>query len=177
VLLNPADWLPLVEEAKAMRTTGVYDQYFAAWYADALPQAQALVTHEFCHGATATAFSAERRRSLEAERGRLDDWLGQLAERIAPQRAAPALQLDLFAADAAPTAQPARAWQTLADPVERSAAFHNDRTAPPRLRGDAEHALRIYQQRCADLDARLALRPPEVLPLGVLMLLPANAEP
>ncbi len=42
----------------------------------------------------------------------------------------------------------------------------------PRKRGEAETVLRLYRQRTADLHARLSLGEPEVVPLGLLMLVP-----
>ncbi|NTU84578.1 MAG: hypothetical protein HGA45_35310, partial [Chloroflexales bacterium] len=175
-LPNPGGWLSLVESARAIRTTGLYEQHFAAWFEGARAQARELAEREFHDGSSAAAFVTERRRDLEAERGRLDDWLRQLADAIAPRSAAPALQLDLFAQAGGSAPGIVRAWQEIADPQERLAAFHNDRLAAPRLRGDAEHAIRIFAQRSADIEARLALRPPEVLPLGVLMLVPTSGS-
>jgi len=175
LLASPADWLPLVEAAKPIRTTGVYEQHFAAWYAEAGAQAYAAAEQGFCHGSEVSTFVAARRRDLGAERGRLDDWLYQLAETIAPRGVASALQLDLFAQSADRVPRTTRPWQEIIEPRERLAAFHLDRSAPPRLRGDAEHALRIFTQRSNDLDACLAMRAPELLSLGVLMLLPSNS--
>jgi hypothetical protein len=56
--------------------------------------------------------------------------------------------------------------------VVRLAAFQADRTQPPAARVDAEGVLRIYQQRLTHLDNLADLRPPEIVLLGVLMLIP-----
>jgi hypothetical protein len=63
-------------------------------------------------------------------------------------------------------------WTTLADPAERLAAFGTDASQPPARRSEADGVLRIYRQRQEALEARLTLGAPEIVPLGVLMLVP-----
>jgi superfamily II DNA or RNA helicase len=170
-LADTADWLDLADPARAIRTTGVFERHFQPWYAAAQAQARAAAAAGF--GPASAAFVQERRRELEAERTRQDEWLRQRAGELLPAARLPAArQLDLFSAPD-PEPAPARpAWAALAEPTERLAAFATDPAQPPRTRGEAEGVLRIYRQRLRDLDARLDLRPPEVVPLGVLMVLP-----
>jgi hypothetical protein len=63
-------------------------------------------------------------------------------------------------------------WQTLSDPAQRLAAFYHDGSQHPARRAEADGVLRLYRQRREDLEARLALGEPEVIPLGLLMLIP-----
>jgi hypothetical protein len=63
-------------------------------------------------------------------------------------------------------------WQTVTDPRDRLAAFHVDRQQPAAARAEAEGILRIYEQRTDYLNRLLDLRDPEIIPLGVLMLIP-----
>ena len=81
-----------------------------------------------------------------------------------------------FVAPAAPgPAAPAVAWVRLTNPAERLAAFTADGTQPRRERTEAETVLRLYRKRTADLAARLDFRVPEIIPLGLLMLVPESA--
>jgi hypothetical protein len=65
-----------------------------------------------------------------------------------------------------------RAWQSITEPQQRLAAFHADRQQPASARAEAEGVLRIYEQRMGFLYRLLDLREPEIVPLGVLMLIP-----
>ena len=55
---------------------------------------------------------------------------------------------------------------------QRLAAFHSDREQPAARRAEAEGVLRIQEQRMVHLKRLLDLREPEIVPLGVLMLIP-----
>jgi Mn-dependent DtxR family transcriptional regulator len=63
------------------------------------------------------------------------------------------------------------------DLAQRLAAFCHDGSQHPARRTEAEGVLRLYQQRREDLDARLALGDPEIVPLGLLMLIPDTLTP
>jgi hypothetical protein len=170
--LTAEDWLQLADPNGAIRTTGVFEQHFKPWFAAAAAQARQQAQADFA--TLGAEFIASRRRELELERTRQDEWLRQRTSELLPRPATPAAQqLDLFAASAT-TAETAAepAWSTHTEPVERLAAFATDAAQPPRARGEAEGVLRIYRQRLQDLDARLDLRAPEVVPLGVLMVVP-----
>jgi hypothetical protein len=151
----------------------VYEQHFQQWFAAAVEQARQAAANGFAP--IAIDFTKGRQRELETERARQDDWLRQRASEILPAILAPAAeQLSLFnlIESDTTTVRALAPWRSLADPAERIAAFHGDATQPARLRSEADGVLRIYRQRLADLDARLNLREPEVVPLGVLMILP-----
>ena len=57
-------------------------------------------------------------------------------------------------------------------PEKRLAAFASDRSQRPSQRSEADGVLRIYQQRTQALDMLAEIRSPEVILLGVLMLVP-----
>ena len=57
-------------------------------------------------------------------------------------------------------------------PRLRLAAFKSDRAQRPSQRSEADGVLRIFQQRTSALEMLMDLRPPEVILLGVLMLVP-----
>jgi hypothetical protein len=172
-MLEPGDWLGLADPQRALRTTGVYERDFQTWFEQAAEEAREAAVSDFAP--SAADFTRERQRELAAERARQDDWLRQRANEIAPMNTTqPAQQLSLFevATEQTPAAPAPAAWQSLADPAERLAAFHGDATQPARLRSAADGVLRIYRQRLADLQARLDVRAPDLVPLGALMIVP-----
>ena len=59
-----------------------------------------------------------------------------------------------------------------ADPEQRLAAFGSDGGQSPAKRSEADGVLRIHEKRKKILDALLALGEPQLVPLGVLMLMP-----
>ena len=69
---------------------------------------------------------------------------------------------------------PPSAWIAITDPAERLAAFASDSHQPPSKRSEADGVLRIYRQRTGVLDSLAALGEPEIVPLGVLMLVPGE---
>jgi len=166
---TPTEWLPLVDRDRAIRTRGIWQQHFAAWPGERREAAEQAVREAF--SPLAREFVAQHRRNLEAERTRHEDWLRERARAIlAEQPASEQLVLD----QAAPAARSARpATDT---PEEQLAALSSDRSASPRQRAEAETVLRVYQQRMRDLGARLQLAEPEVVPLGMLMLVPEDDD-
>ena len=83
---------------------------------------------------------------------------------------------DLDPTTPSPAETVAPSWVSLTDSAERLAALVADRSYPPARRSEADGALRIYRQRLADLEVRLALGQPEIVPLGVLMILPEDGR-
>jgi hypothetical protein len=75
-----------------------------------------------------------------------------------------------------PAGSPVPDWAFLTDPVARLAAFAADPSQPPARRSEADGVLRIQRQRLESLEARLTLSAPEVVPLGVLMLVPQDCS-
>ena len=56
--------------------------------------------------------------------------------------------------------------------ANNSARFYADSTRPHAARSEADGVLRLYRQRIADLDAHIQLLEPEIVPLGLLMIVP-----
>jgi hypothetical protein len=167
-------WLRITYTSEAIRTTDVWKNYFENWGADALMKARDLAVQNFLP--IALGFMQEKRQDLSRERGNQDEWLKKRTEEItgAPTVVL-AVQQNLFdtqprAVDSTPTA----AWQSIVDPAQRLTAFHADRAQTPAARSEAEGVLRIYQQRIDHLDRVADLRDPDVIPLGVLMILPGS---
>lgn len=168
------DWLFLADRQRAMKTTDVWRNHFQSWGEAAAQQAQRTAQTGFLP--VAEVFIREWSRDLEAERSRHYEWLRQRTNEIIAEPASLVEQLELFSFTetvATQTSTPST-WASLSDPVERLAAFATDKSQPSRLRSEADGVLRIYQQRLAQIEARLSLGEPEVIPLGVLMLVPGG---
>lgn len=164
-------WLSLADPARAIRTTEVWTRHFASWAVDAADRTQKLAEEGFC--SSAEAFIHERRRALEAERSQQEEWLRLRAEEITGTIAPQPVQIGLFAPSTTALAGEQRpTWSSILNPAERLAAVAADPLQPPSRRSEADGVLRIHRQRLSDLEARLALSPAEVVPLGVLMLVP-----
>ncbi|MEP0835186.1 DEAD/DEAH box helicase family protein [Microcoleus sp. AS-A8] len=168
-------WLFLADRKQAIRTTDVWKNYFESWWNTAQQQAQQVAQT----GAQSLVeeFVKTRTRDLRAERSRQIEWLEQRTKEITgePVEVETAVQMSLFDTPVQGTAvqtAPQSGWMTMTDSVERLAAFATDTNQPVRVRSEADGVLRIYRQRLALLESRLALQSPETLPLGVLMLVP-----
>ena len=169
------DWLPLADPARAVRTAGLWEKHFAGWAPSAAEQARTTVSQGFA--ARAEAFAAQFRQGLEAEMAAVDRWLAGRADEIAPQGgpAPAAAQPGLFDGPAAATGGDGSGrptWANIVDPAERLAAYASDRGQHPARRSEADGVLRLHRARLQALEARLGLGAPEVVPLGVLMLVP-----
>ena len=164
---SAADWLPIADRAKAIPTAGVWEKYFAAVFDPDHPLACAAAMGSFV--LLADDFVTQHRRALEQERRRNEEWLRERADEIIGGAELEARQLELGEA-----VQPSR--RTTAKrpgtPEERLAELAGSARVSPSKRGEAETVLRLYRQRTADLQARLSLGEPEVVPLGLLMLVP-----
>jgi hypothetical protein len=101
----------------------------------------------------------------------LDKWLVERVAEMAP--AVVVAQPDLFATPAKAAQAPKPAPTT---PAERLAAIHADTNQPARLRNQADALLKIYQQRHDRLTLRGQFSPPEVIPLGLLMVVPPGTS-
>ncbi|UCC30171.1 MAG: DEAD/DEAH box helicase, partial [Phycisphaerales bacterium] len=161
--LDAADrWMPLVDPDRAVVTTDVWEQQFAQWADGAGERAKQAA--ESGYRPIAEAYIGERRETLESERKDQHRWLEQRCEEITGQDVAPVQQLLFDEADDA-LGRRVPDWDTLEDPVERLAAFASDSTQHPAKRSEADGVLRIHEQRIKELEARLALSDPEVVPL------------
>jgi hypothetical protein len=164
-------WSSLADPAAGIRTTDLWKTHFASWGATAWEQAFAAARSGF--GPAAKQFIENRRKALQRELTNQQDWLNLRAEEVTGASAAPALtQGSLFDAVEGTPVATTPAWQTITDPQQRLAAFHSDREQPVGARVEAEGVLRIYEQRVGFLNRLLDLREPEIVPLGVLMLIP-----
>lgn len=170
--LDSADhWLGLADPKKALRTTDLWKKHYKNWWEDAQGQAQAAAEQGF--GPMADSFVAAHMKTLETEMAAQAEWLKKRADEItdAAERAQPR-EVGLFDDPASVPRVPSRSWASRKDPEQCLAAFHEDRSQPVRARLEAEGVLRLYHDRLADLRGRGDLRAPEIVPLGVLMLLP-----
>ncbi len=177
LLPSASDWYPLANPDKAIRTTDLWKRHFEKWAGDAQRLARDNVQEWFQR--IAVEFASERRESLQKERTDQGAWLRKRAEEITGQaRPVNAIQKGLFD-DESETAAPAPAqahWESVEDPADRLAAFHTDRDQSPTARAEAEGVLQLYTQRQSLLDALLDLRDSEVVPLGVLMIVPEHSH-
>ena len=165
-------WLPYLDSRKAARTGGIWDSTFKSWGESARAHAEKEARRGF--GTLARAFVEHRKKILETEKRRQLDWLTQRAMEVAPKSEQQTVQVDLFEHPQAdlPGTAPAGAWATKTDPVERIAGFAADASQTPAKRSEADGVLRIYRQRSKTLERQLALSEPEIVPLGMLMIIP-----
>jgi superfamily II DNA or RNA helicase len=170
-LENADQWLPLADASRALRTTDVWKRNFASWAVDCPGLARRVARDGF--DPVAQSFVESQRRLLDSERSQQAEWLRQRATEITAGLAPQPVQTGLFdphAEHRPPSGGPN--WATTTDPAARLAAFATDRSQPVAKRSEAESVLQIYQQRMAHLEARLALGTTEIVPLGLLMLVP-----
>ena len=170
-------WLACADPTRAIRATGVWEQHFAPWAAKAHTHARDTAGTGFTR--LAASFIAERRRTLEAEREALYQWLEQRVHDLTGDVLPAPEQRELF--DRKPATEPSTAviappWVHLTNPAARLAAFATDTSLSPARRSEADGVLRIHRQRQEELDARLALGEPEIIPLGVLMMVPEHSH-
>jgi ERCC4-related helicase len=165
------DWLNLADPKQAIRTKDVWKNNFEQSWEIARQQAQNVVKRGWLP--LAEGFIQERSQELEIEKARQAEWLQQRSQEITGTDVEIVRQLSLF--DTLASTQqslPESNWRSLSDPKQRLAGFATDTAQSVRSRSEADGVLRIYGQRVKMLESKLALQTPEVLPLGVLMLLP-----
>jgi len=160
-------WSSLAEPSKAIRPTDLWENHFQGWGEDARTAAEKAALAGF--RPLAEAFVAERTESLEGERQSQREWLQKRADEITGTDVTAERQKGLFDA---PDKMPS--WVAISDPAERLAAFGSHSYQAPSKRSEADGVLRIYRQRTGILDNLAALGEPEVILLGLLMLLPSR---
>lgn len=168
---DPTEWSHFTEPDRAVPPFSLWDKHFAGWVP--LRQEESLASANRTFEALAEAFSKEHREELAAERQELDRWLVVRADGLCGPRYL-GTQLKLLEEDGSPEELPA--WRMAEQPTERLAGFSTDRTNSITKRREAEGVLKLYKKRCEDLDRRSRLEPPDVRPLGMLMLVPAGEE-
>jgi superfamily II DNA or RNA helicase len=173
LMIAASEWASLANLSKAIRTTDVWEKHFKEWSDKPPGSAHETAQHGFLP--LATAFINDRKAALQTERAVQDDWLKDRAEQISGGALAQTtFQRKLFEEDPDHAESRGRApeWASVTDPEQRLAAFGADRSQPTSKRSEAEGVLRLYRQRRQVLDMLGDLRSPEVIPLGVLMLIP-----
>lgn len=165
-----AEWIGLTDLTRAVPPARVWDAHFKDWAR--IDDAEARAQAERAFAGMTEEFLSDHRVALERERAELAAWLRLRAEAICgpPQRR----QMDLFGGGAAAPAQPR--WQVLTDEIERLAAFSTDADRTPRERAEAQAVLKIHADRIALLDRRAATEAARILPLGLLLLVPASTK-
>jgi superfamily II DNA or RNA helicase len=157
VLENTADWLPEADAAAPSR--GMWERHFAAWGPQAQEKAGEAARTAFQK--VAEKFARDHKRLLEEEQRRLDDWLKGRADEIC----GPVTDQGLPLFDTIDTTEPRT-------PFERLQQFFSRQQSGSKARAEAESVLRFYERRRGQLQERGELRDPEVVPLGMLMLVP-----
>jgi len=173
LMTSASEWSSLADPGKGVRTTGIWDEHFEDWHEQA--QDRATKSAEAGFRPLAEQFTAERSKSLKSENNAQTEWLKKRAEEITGSVvSAPARQGELFGSDGdeGTSDTPAAEWASITDPSARLAAFASDRSRRPSQRSEAEGVLQLFRQRTHALERLMDLRPPEVIPLGMLMLVP-----
>jgi hypothetical protein len=157
VLENTADWMP--EADAAAPSKGVWDRHFAAW--GPLAQEKAGEAARIAFQKVVERFAHGHKGLLDEEQRRLDDWLkGRADEVCGPVQ------------DEGPTLFDTSASTEPRTPFERLQQFFSEQPSGSKARAEAESVLRFYERRRGQLQERGELRAPEVVPLGMLMLVP-----
>lgn len=163
---RPQLWLKYGDTRRAIKTTDVWKNYFQSWWKTALQRGGKMAAQEF--KVMANTFVRELQNNLGKEEGLLGEWLRQRSEEILPLDAAPGLQLEI--GGELPKLEDLPQWMSLEEPLARLEAFVADKKEKPTLRREADAILQFYRQRREVLDARGLIKEPEVIILGMLML-------
>jgi hypothetical protein len=164
-------WLSLANPAGGINTRDLWKNQFSSWAGNA--EAAALAAAGKGFRPIATDVLNRRRIELRRDQERLQEWLGSRAREIIGDRGQLAVALELPGIGARAEAQPATAaWARLESSLERLAGFANDNSQPVASRHEAQTVITLFRKRLDDLDAREAVREPEVVPLGMLMIVP-----
>lgn len=173
-LPDAADWMGWISQTEAITTTDCWKLHFSENWTGAMDEAARQATSGFAP--IAGKLVQDRQRDMERELTDLDAWLRQRTEDLTGQPDDLAQQQELDLADSAIANQGSAAapppWRSLTVPQERLAAFVADGKQPHARRHEADGVLRLYKLRADDLDARSTMNEPEIIPLGLLMILP-----
>jgi ERCC4-related helicase len=162
------DWSRLAEPSRAIRTTDLWQRYFAEWGGVARERAQRAASESFAP--VASAFTAARAASLQDEVDALQGWLASRLTELSARLPKSDAALSLF--DEPGPRGSAQAWRTLPEPIDRLRGMSGDEAVPYAVRQEARASLAMHEQRMRDLNARRQLRAYELVPLGLLMLIP-----
>jgi ERCC4-related helicase len=164
---DPQEWLRIASLDSAMPPGGVWEKQFAGWATSKLAAAAKLAGESFA--STGGKFLAEATTIIERERKELDTWLAERASEFSPPTQQQAQLFEKPKSDGKPKA-------AASTPAERLAAIHDETDRPARQRSQADAILKLYQHRLARLSIRGQFSPPEVIPLGLLMVLPEGVK-
>ena len=174
---DPSMWLGRADLSKGVDTSGLWKKSFAGWADDAGRRAREAAREGF--HPMAQRHAQRLKDILEREKVHVTRWLSRRAEEITGEVVTEAAQMGLFeeeGAGAGALVGSRPAWTRIEDPDERLAAYARDRAQPRARRSEAEGVLRIHKERLEDIRSRLDLNDPEILPLGILMLLPEEGQ-
>lgn len=161
VMLDHEQWAPLTSPERHVNPAGKWKLHFASW---AEPRRALSAEHaRDAFDGLVDAWRADYEADLMRERSELEAWLRQRADQIVPKFDR---QLGLDETRDVP------AWALATDPLDRLSAFADDATQRRADRGEAKTVVKLALDRRARLEARADLAPPELLPLGLLMLVP-----
>lgn len=166
-----ASWNTWIDPDKGIRTAQVWQQQFASWAENSQDSCKAAAANAF--QLVADQFGESRYKALLVERQELESWITVRAKQISGDVRESIIQTDLFSPDSSESVS-RPAWADVTDPAERLARFYADAKQPHAARSEADGVLRLYRQRVSDLDARLRLTEPQVVPLGLLMIVPTE---
>jgi superfamily II DNA or RNA helicase len=153
-----ADWLPSAEDAAPSRSA--WENHFAGWGEEAQRKAAEAASSAF--QTLSEAFTRAHAKLLEEERQRFDGWLRSRVVDLCGKGEDE--QPTLF--DPVPF--------VARTPVERLRQFLTGAPNGSKVRAQAESLLRLCEVRQARLKEREELRDPELVPLGLLLLIPRS---
>jgi len=161
--LSADQWEKYADPKKAIPTTDVWKKHFADWGDVSRDDAAAHAADAF--DGIARDYVKSRMTDLDAEKTQQIEWLKIRVREITGTVAAP-IQEVLFGEPRE------REWMREPDAEKRLAAFAADKTNTPSKCSEADTVLRIFRARITDIENRLDMKAPEVIPIGLLMLVP-----
>jgi hypothetical protein len=167
-LTEPESWLRLATPDRAIPQAGLWQRMFASWVPKLRPRAEKLAA--VAMDRMANEFARTQCDRADRELADLQRWLRLRADDICgayvPRTA------DLFG-----FAPVVPAWRSLPAPLDRLAAFAADADNPPSRRREASSTVALCRRRADERAGRIALSPPRLQPIGMLMLVPDGTDP
>ena len=159
-------WLPMAAADRAIAADGIWQYCFARWLPRRRPQAEKLAAAIMQR--VAAGFADTQRQCADRDIAALQRWLKLRADDICGAHVV--RTADLFGT--APDLPP---WKSLNGPLDRLAAFAADADNAAAKRREANSAVALYRRRCEVGTADLALSPPRLQPIGMLLLVPEGS--
>jgi ERCC4-related helicase len=161
---DPREWLQFASFESAVAPAGVWEKQFG-WAPAHLDETRKAAEAAFA--SIGSQFIETARRTLTREQTELESWLVNRAAELVPAEHMP--QGVLFDKSSAAPKRPET-------PLERLEALRSNNDQPTRLRGQADAVIKLYEDRLNRLKLRDQLSPPEIIPLGLLMVIPEVAH-